>query len=181
MRFDICLAIFRVICVACTGSMIVFWIYKYSLNLDLCLVDFKAYFETEDDVYPLLSLCFREPFVIAKLKEYGPDVDSNSYLEYLKGQNFTLNSKNISYDKVTINLNNYTTGYYIQWTNGSYAYYPNNDNKQLLDVSFNGFWFDVFYKCFSIDMPLDKNTQGFAVKFRNDIFEPGIKIFLNNT
>ena len=178
MKWDTFMIIYRGFFVAATGAIIGFWVYKYCLNLDLCLVDFKTYHDTREDVYPVLSMCFKHPFLNEKLSEYGKEVNVDSYLEYFKGNNFSLKSKDIDYEKVTIDLHNYIVGYYIQWTNGSYEYYSVEGGEGLLYTSFNGYWFSDFNRCFALNVPHDRTIQGFEVKFKNEIFGPGTQRFL---
>ena len=44
------------------------WIYGYSLNEDLSKVDNIPFYESKQDVFPVLSLCFKDPFSDEKLK-----------------------------------------------------------------------------------------------------------------
>ena len=116
----------------------------------------------------------KSPFLNEKLLEYGKEVNADSYLAYFKGENFSLESKKIDYDKVTFDLNNYVTGYYIQRTNGGYEYYSVDGSKSLLYVSFNGYWFDDFYKCYALNVPHERSIQGYSVNLKNEILGPGI-------
>ena len=107
----------------------------------------------------MLSLCFKNPFVSTNFVQYGKDINVQSYLDYLKGQNLSLASMGVDYNNVTIDLNDYVTKYYVQRTNGSYEW-NSVGGKSLFYVSFNGFWFDGYYKCYAIDTPPDKSIQG---------------------
>ena len=76
-------SIFQIICWVAFGSFSIFWIYKYCLNEDLVSVDFTDYYETKEDVLPMLSLCIRNPFSERKLKNLN--LDKTSYLKFLLG------------------------------------------------------------------------------------------------
>ena len=47
---------FKLLCVLATIAMACFWFYEYNLDEDLCLVDYKKYYETKDDVIPVFSI-----------------------------------------------------------------------------------------------------------------------------
>ena len=172
---------FRAVLICLTLAMITFWAYKFSLNNDLCLVDYKSYGEDTDDVYPMLSVCLNNPFLIQNLHEYGSEINETSYLDHLRGEIFSEKLMAIDYDNVTSDLNKYVQPYYeykyyIQRTNGSVEYYPIDDkNKHLFRVTYGGFWFTYFYKCFAHEIPHDKSIQGVSIHLRNEIFPPGIK------
>ena len=72
-----------------------------------------------------------------------------------------------------MDLNYYIRGVYIQNTNGTYHYRDRKKGEKLIIPSYNGFWFDRFYKCFDLIVPQEKHIQGFGVKFRTDEFENG--------
>ena len=139
--------IFRLTCVLATVSIVLFWIYKYNLNLDLCRVDFRYYHHSKLDVFPVLSMCFMNPFLQDRLINY----DSN----------------------VTMDLDYYITGVYTQNMNGTYHYRDRKKGEKLIIPSYNGFWFDRFYKCYDLIVPQEKHIQGFGLKFRTDEFENG--------
>ena len=175
MLFGIVVIFFRLVCIMFTISIVLFWIYKYSLNLDLCRVDFKNYHSSKLDVFPLLSLCFKEPFLEDKLLEYNTSVVS--YMDYLQGKNSTVELERVPYDEVTMNMDQYAIGFYIQRTNGSYHYSKRKNGQTLMNISYDGYWFDDFYRCFALNIPQEKTLQGFGVQMKSDIFENGISTY----
>ena len=54
--------VFHGVCWIATTSVVSYWIYIFSLNEDLCVVDYKKYYQEKTDHYPVLSLCFENPF-----------------------------------------------------------------------------------------------------------------------
>ena len=45
-------------CMLATFIMIGYWCYIYSLDEDICLVDYKSYDANKEDTFPVMSLCF---------------------------------------------------------------------------------------------------------------------------
>ena len=164
--------LFRLTCVLTTLAMVLFWIYKYNLNLDLCRVDFRYYHQSKQDVFPLVSLCFMNPFLRDRLKNY--DTNVSSYISYLEGKSINTGLEGVPYSNVTIDLEHYMKEIYIQYTNGTYHYRKRNEGEKLLVNSYNGFWFEGIYKCFAVNVPQEKRIQVLGVKLRNDYFENGI-------
>ena len=67
---DTILTLFRFTCLGATILMIGFWWYVYDIEDEsLCLVDYKAVDYTEDNELPVVSVCFRNPFLGEKLRE----------------------------------------------------------------------------------------------------------------
>ena len=63
-RIDI---VFSSICWVTAVSFTAYCLYIFSKDEDLCTVRYIKYYETEKDVFPALSLCFKNPFVKNKL------------------------------------------------------------------------------------------------------------------
>ena len=83
-------ACFECICWMAVLSMVSYWIYIYALNEDLCLVDYKTYFESESDEPPMLSICLKDPISEIKLKRHAPQIDLNTYLGILNGSHYNV-------------------------------------------------------------------------------------------
>ena len=66
--------VFHLLCLVLTFSMIGYWIYKFTLNESIVALEYKNFYETSEDVYPLMSLCFKNPF--------KKDTDNNTDEEY---------------------------------------------------------------------------------------------------
>ena len=73
--------LFHAICV--TGSLLLsaFWLYQFCLNKDISLLEYKEFYETHEDVFPTISLCFTNPFVTDKLNQHG--INESFFVSYL--------------------------------------------------------------------------------------------------
>ena len=138
-------------CICATVGMALFWGYKYSLDEDLSLVDYKEFDDGNDIAYPIMSMCFSDPFLKQKMKEFG--TNSSSYTSFLTGDSDDVNANFIDYDKITINLLEYYIRHTVYFRNGSRFNYKKIGKSELLTINqtFNGFWYsEVFFKCFVI-------------------------------
>ena len=106
---------FSLTCWLLASSMIGFWCYYFFENEDLCLVDYKPFFETEEDVFPAASLCISNPFLETELSKYGPDVNTSSYVEFLSGRTMNSRMMEVNYDNVSIKLTDYLMHYWVLW------------------------------------------------------------------
>ena len=59
---------FNFVCWVATISLVSYWIFVYTLDEDLCIVDYKKYFESESDEFPVLSICLKNQISEEKLK-----------------------------------------------------------------------------------------------------------------
>ena len=71
--------IFHLICVVLTFSIIGYWIYKFTLNESIVSLEYKNFYDTSEDVYPLMSLCFKNPF-----KKDGENKTDEEYDQLMK-------------------------------------------------------------------------------------------------
>ena len=108
---------FALLCTITTMALGSYWIFQYTLNEDLSVVYYKEYLETNDDVFPTVSLCLGNPFLKKKLDEYG--FNETSYLAFLRGESFTKEMLNINFSYVTTDITDYINGYQLDFNNGT--------------------------------------------------------------
>ena len=157
-------------CVCATVGMAVFWGYKYSLDEDLCQIDYKEFGDGSDVPYPTMSMCFSGPFLKQKMQGFG--TSSSSYTNFLTGDTEDVNATFIEYDKITINLLDYYIRHTGYWKNGSRFSYKTFENSEFLIINqtFNGFGYkQVFYKCFGIEVR-SKEVDYFTIMFDQQVF-----------
>ena len=133
-----------------------YWFYKFAvLDKDLCLVDYETLEKAEDDkVLPMLSLCFRNPFLEKSLNSIHLELNSTKYINHLIGKDFDVRWNEIDFYNVTINLKNYYQGSLIIWKNGSQVA-VNSSSKiflKLNDITFSGIIDKKFFKCFGVQI-----------------------------
>ena len=147
---------FKLLCVVVAFAVIIYWVHKSVFeDEDLCLVDYKPFEKSKDVVFPILSMCFLNPFIDSKLKEINPSITVTSYYQYLKGEKFDEMFYGIDYKNVTLSLSDYYLFTRISWKNGSVKFYYDLSTTEVvkpLNVTFNGFAFGMFYKCFGTEV-----------------------------
>ena len=164
--------IFHCACLVATVSVIVYWIYMFSLNEDISLVEYKRYYEKKADVFPALSLCFRNPFSLTKLEQAG--LNHTSYFNFLNGEEMSPKIKSIDYNSITMNVSVNIINYWISFHDESSQTYEVADStKSLLVNSFNGFWKESFYGCYKLEIPHDMNIKFYSIQLKNSIFPDG--------
>ena len=132
---------FRSICWCGTVIILSYWIYLYSLDDDVCLVDYKKYYDTPDHSFPQLSLCVREPFLSSRLKTKNATIDPEIYSEFLRGKNFSSTLSKMNHSDILINANDYISRYWIVYRNGSSITVSVTPEKsKMLTSFFTGFF-----------------------------------------
>ena len=88
---------------------------------------------------------------------------------------------NVDFNHVTIDISDYIKGYRIYFRNGSIAKFDTDLNieakKALTHISFSGFagFFNVFLKCYALNIPKIDNLEIFRILLSNNIFPNGIR------
>ena len=152
--------VFKLGCLIVVVCMITFWFKKYLKDEDVCLVDYVEINNRSNIEPPVLSLCFVDPFIDENLEKFG--VDSNQYLKHLKADPFTINLTKIEYTNVTFNLEQYYISTRVKDENGE-----DSAIDAEIHPSFNGFWYEPFIKCVSVD---SKKLNMPGVKYVTHVF-----------
>ena len=121
---------------------------------------------------PVLSLCFQNPIINEKLKEFNEDKESDTfnkdkYLKYLEGNSFDDQFERVDYQTVTLNLGNYFLYLKESWHNDS-----NWENSSLITdhiETFNGFYHNRLLKCFSMKNDIGANRHIRGLSFYYDL------------
>ena len=176
INFDNFKSLFRSCCITIATLLIIYWIYVFIQNEDLCTVDYKKYYETENDVYPSLSLCFKNSFSEAKLKKISQSFNSSMYVKFLKGEHFDSEMLNINYSNIEEDINEKVVEEYVSFRNGSYMiqHLP-KDEKRIFNKSFTGFCFDNFHTCYTLQVPQVKEIQSYAISLKSNIFPNSVR------
>ena len=110
---------FVVLCSTVLVFMVGYWFYKFQIeDKDVAVVDYLALEEAENVEFPVLTICFRNPWIEERLKEYDSDING-SYLTYLRGIDLVNKNANIDYDIVTLKMSDYFMGADEKWLNDS--------------------------------------------------------------
>ena len=155
-------ACFHLICIVLTVSLLGYCSLKFSRNESTSMVDFRSYHESEKDIYPSISLCFKDmgnSYGIYKTdtlnQTYGI-TDPSSYIKLLEGDNWDSSLLQIDYDKVTMNLEDYIESISIHTNTHTappiYNWDANSNNIFPFRTTFR----QSRAKCFSFDFSLQR-------------------------
>ena len=126
--------------------MVSYWIYKFTVeDRDIGVVDYESLDKTEIG-FPLVSLCFKYPFLGNELKKINTSFSRYSYLQYLKGDIHDDQYEKIDYKNVTMDLDDYFIKSVFKLSNDSTR--RTSFAKPAHKVIFNGFYAGKFRKCF---------------------------------
>ena len=149
---------FHVICWTTTIILVSYWIYEYTLNNDLCIVDYKKYYETESDEFPVLSICLKNHISEEKLRLQNPDIDIESYVKFLGGNEFKKEFTEIDYENVTIDMSKYIRQSRVYWRNGTRE---KSTQRRVLRIS-HAFYQQrrgELYQCYELETPKMKEMK----------------------
>ena len=161
---------FKCLCGVVTLFMIGYWMKKFQKDEDVSQVQYISTHSMEDVIYPEMTICILEPFLIQAFEE---TLNINDYMEYLNGDgDHGEKYKSLSFPNVTINIFEYLE-YINLWkldNTMDRICCPGERNDHAIELrnSFNGLIEGYFAKCFSI---------GISPKFREPVGD--IKIVFN--
>ena len=138
--------------IICTFGFVImtgYWFYKYEVqDRSIGIVDYLYLREIKDIELPVVSICFENPFLKQKFKKLNLMIDEWTYLEYLTGKTQVDEFANIDYQNVTLDISESFLAAEELWFNDT-EYRSTSLEFEHINT-FNGFWYEYFYKCFSI-------------------------------
>ena len=175
ITYNMLIFCFRMCCWLVIGAILCYWIYLFSLDEDRVLADYKTYYDTPNNAFPVLSICLKNPFLETRLKDFHANLTILSYLDFIEGNRFSPEMMNVSFDRVILNLSNYVDEYIVQWRDGHeeqisiFADRTQNKNifknaKQIFVPSFAGFWHSMFYVCYALQVPHNPSINFISVQ-----------------
>ena len=152
-----CKVAFTILCFVTVVFMVSYWFYKYEIeDRDIAVVDYVSLEEAKDVEFPVASICFVNPFKSSWINETSTDINTTSYLEYLKGELFDERFQHIDYERFTLNLSDYfLLGEELWKKESSYSSTLSIKHKQI----YNGFYFHALTKCFTFQIEFGKRRS----------------------
>ena len=136
---------FNLICWIVTIILVSYWTYVYTLDDDLCIVDYKKYFENESDEFPVLSICLKNQISEGNLKSQNSEIDVETYIDFLSGKIFDEELAKINYENITIDVTKYLAGHEVVYKNGTR---DRITQRQVLQGTYAFFYSGKFYQCY---------------------------------
>ena len=168
--FSCVISIFHLICWTITIVIVSYWIYTYTLDDDLCLVDYKKYLEIDSDEFPVLSICLKDQISKEKLELQNPKIDIETYVNFLCGNIYHKELAQINYENVTKDVSKYVTASRVMWRNGTK---DKSTQRQVLRASYafvhqrGG-----LYQCYELQTPKVKDFKIMIFTIKSDAFPP---------
>ena len=168
--------IFHFFCLLVTIFLQAKCIYKYILDEDVSVVNYKRFHDEKDNIYPSFSFCVLNPFLEHELKKYGTGVNITSYSHFLMGKQWNEKMLQIDFDNVTVSLKSNlisirtrlldkTTYYTFDNVNGKQYIHDSIENKTIPALWKTDFYVSfrsAFRKCFTFDVPMLRNKLVFS-------------------
>ena len=187
--------IFTVFCIIVTCFMVGYWIFKYLKNDDIISIEYIPTNEQENNMLPEITICIQHPFIDEKLQNISHDLDGEKYLQYLRGD-MAMNDtyQGISYQQVTLNLDEYFKNLVIKWRNKkdiSYGFVTDCTNLENCPFiafrnNYNGVINNLFHKCYGLKLEaeyekdIEDLTFGFDSSLEKMIEKVGVKYIMLN-
>ena len=162
------LACFQFLCWSAVVIMVSYWIYIFTLNEDLCIVDYKNYFQDKSDERPVLSICLKNPISAEKLKISAPQTDADTYLGFLNGSHFNTTFLDIDYQKVILNMSEYASEISSTLSNGTKV--RTRRTKGLFETTNAFIYHNRFYQCYTLQSPKIRGLLNFMVTMNSSAF-----------
>ena len=166
---------FNLCCFSLAFGMTLFWCYKFWLDEDLCIVDYKTFEDSFDVDYPMLSICLNDPFIESRLRHYDSSLTKARYVETLRGNIQLSGLENIDFDIVSRNLSSFILADKIRYQNGTpvNGWYPSLLNG-IPELTFSGFVHDDFMMCIGLRSK-SRNIKYSMFGFDSNLFPNGIR------
>jgi len=155
--------------------MTLWCIYTFYLDEDATVIEFKAYYNNEIDIYPKPSICFTLPYELKKLQEHGKNISLTSYSKFLSGHEWNGVLAKIQYGQVILDTKEYFLWYKLTYRTGRYEVIDltvaNKSSDTEWDFPSVSFAIDNLL-CFGIEIPSKVAPELIAigVGIKTDIF-----------
>ena len=171
---------FKIFVFSILGWFIYDGVHRFVQDEDVSLISFRTFHKEEDNLYPTTTLCFYNPFLKNQLEQYGQGINVTSYSHYLQGKILDDRMKYISYDNVTIKMEDYLLGMSGKLENGSYFWLYDADSETPLyhlarDPPYYTSFRSGLNKCFSFELPYIPRTVIWSlfITVKTNIFPNG--------
>ena len=167
--------IFKCFCLVVMFILIGMWLNRYLLDEDISVVESRTYFDTAEDSFPVMSICF-EQFVDGKhFNKIGKDISGSEYRNFLLGEYFDEELINIDYNSVSTNITDFIISYMVQFDNESFVPTTNPSDFGKSPYYTHTFisWGRVL-KCFGLEIT-NPHVVDLSIVLKRDIFPNGIR------
>ena len=175
VEYDAIVAIFKLVCTIFTIILIGKWIETYCLDEDMTIIENSSYYNDETDVFPVMSLCFKQTFKDKQFETFDRNINGSNYEKFLHGEYFDQNMIDIDYDSVSINISDYIISADISYRNGSSLFDTTSMSPwESPYESYSWKSWNNFLKCFAFELT-DENVYDTTIYLNRNIFPDRIR------
>ena len=109
----------KVVCMLVTIIFVGHWLHRYMLDEDSSVIEVREYFDGADDVFPVMSLCFKQTFQALQSKYPDKNLSEFNYNNILIGKQYHPLVTEIDYHSVSTNISDFILGYDVEFRNGT--------------------------------------------------------------
>ena len=174
-NWDVAKYLFKCLCIIATLLLVVMWIQRYLLDEDTSVIESRSYLDTEDDLIPVMSMCFKESFNDELFERFGENITGLDYEKYLLGNSFDKRMLMIDYEKVSMNISDFVLSHVVAYKNGSDVR-DDWSGKSWKPLYHTHTWINwgQFVKCFGIEI-IDKDVYNIKLYMKREIFPDTIR------
>ena len=167
--------IFKCLCIVAAFFLVGMWIHRYYLDEDTSVIENVSYFQSKDDTFPILSLCFKQSFTDQMFSSLPYNVTGANYMKYLEGEYFDENMLHVDYDEVSTNISDFVLSYDLDLMNGTLL---TNVRSEVFFrypyVTYNWISLGNVVKCFGFEIT-NSNVKTMRINLNRDIFPARIR------
>ena len=176
--FDTLNISFKILCGLVAAFMVGFWAHEFVKNEDISAIDYKYLKSLDDGIYPQMSICISNPFLVDKFKNHGTNVSIEKYIGYIRGtQSFDERYHHLDFFDVTLDISEYLDYVYVRETDDitwktHNCTISNNCQKFLrMNNNFNGIMAGDINRCFGIEIEpkLTKTMLEIGIVFKTSL------------
>ena len=149
----------------------------YHKNTTSFEVKFRRFHRHKNDVYPSISMCFSSPFPTERLSNLAKGILPTNYSNFLLGNTYKNDLKNIDYDNVSLQLHDFLASTILySKTKDNFNTEKGISTEAILSTGLNVYvW--RFLKCFTLDIPFEENIplNGLLITIKRSVFPKSMR------
>ena len=104
------------------------------------------------------SICLKNHISEEKLRLQNPDIDIESYIKFLGGNEFKKELTEIDYKNVTVDMSRYVRESRVYWRNGTRE---KSTQRRVLRIGHALYdqWREALYQCYDLETPKTKEMK----------------------
>ena len=160
--------LFHVLCILTTMSLVLWCIYEFSKNEDICEILFKRFHQDDESMYPDLTFCVADQLDQKKLKKYNENFTTKGYRNFLKngGDPWDARYLNVDFFDVTMQLEDHLIDTCIRGAD------PTSVCEKIETIKTSSMFGE---KCYTLHFPKGKPMATAFIKLNTSIFDDGIR------